>query len=101
MTRFEEVGANLQGGCTCIDQAVKTMEYSCKLCSERGLRIRCDRCAIAVAHEQVCAMLMDAEQEKYDEAMSRIYRSRKVSSRNNFERVTTYKGHVTHVCRYD
>lgn len=101
MTKFEEVGANLQGGCTRIGQAAKTMEYSCKLCSERGLRIRCDRCAIAVAHEQVCAMLMDSEQEEYDKAMNRLHHRKKVSSRSDFERVTSYKGHTTHVCRYD
>lgn len=103
MTRFEEIGAELQGECTSIDQAVRTMEYSCRLCATKGMRIRCDRCAISVAHEQVCTLLMDTEEQKYNEAIARVRRNRKVSQRtdNKTEYVSSYGGHTTHVCRYD
>lgn len=100
MTRFEEIGADLQGRCINIEEAVRTMHYSCTLCASRNVRVRCDQCAIAIAHEQVCTLLMDAATEAYDQAMKRL-RCKRKSSRQASERVCSYNGHVTHVCHYD
>jgi hypothetical protein len=55
MTKFEQVGANYQYTANTKEEADRSFRYSCRCCCERGMRIECDRCAIAVAHELVIA----------------------------------------------
>lgn len=64
MTGFERKGCELQMGCETVRQAVKTFEYSCNVCCTKGVRITCERCAIAVTHENVVAAIRDFEEEK-------------------------------------
>lgn len=106
MTRFEEIGAQLQGDCTSIDQAVKTMNYSCSLCATKGVKVQCSKCAIAVAHEQVCTILLDVEEAKYNAAMKRLHEDRRVCGqevrrRKPVPREYVSGKHRTHVCHYD
>lgn len=53
MTKFEEVGVEIQYSAWSKDKAQRSFEYSCNLCCNRGLHISCDRCAIACAHKSV------------------------------------------------
>lgn len=46
MTKFEQVGVDLQCDAMSVRDAVKSFRYSCKVCCLRGMRIDCDRCAI-------------------------------------------------------
>lgn len=55
MTKFEQVGVNYQNDAESKEQANRSFRYSCKCCCTRGLRIECDRCAIAVAHNLTIA----------------------------------------------
>lgn len=64
MTGFERKGCELQMACESVHQAVKTFEYSCNVCCTKGVRITCDRCAIATIHESVVAAIKDAEEER-------------------------------------
>lgn len=63
MTKFEQVGVNFQHEAETKEQARRSFRYSCNCCCNRGMRIECDRCAIAVAHEHVIAALDSKEQE--------------------------------------
>lgn len=53
MTAFESKGVDIQTSCRNKFQAEKCFEHSCELCCNKGLRIRCDSCAIKCAHERV------------------------------------------------
>lgn len=55
MTKFEQVGVNYQNDAESKEQANCSFRYSCECCCTRGLRIECDRCAIAVAHNLTIA----------------------------------------------
>lgn len=55
MTKFEQVGVNYQNDAESKEQANHSFRYSCECCCTRGLRIECDRCAIAVAHNLTIA----------------------------------------------
>ena len=55
MTKFEQVGVNYQNNAESKEQANRSFRYSCECCCTRGLRIECDRCAIAVAHNLTIA----------------------------------------------
>ena len=101
MTRFEQIGVELQSGCRTIDQAAKTFNYSCTLCVTRGVKVLCDRCAIAIAHQQVCALLLDAEEEKYAEAMNQLQSGRKVCHHTPNKRTHVSGKHRTTVWRAD
>lgn len=56
MTKFEQVGVNYQNDAESKEQANRSFHYSCECCCTRGLRIECDRCAIAVAHNLTIAV---------------------------------------------
>jgi len=71
MTGFERRGCEFQMDSRTVSEAVKNFAYSCKVCCNKGVRISCDRCAIAVTHENVVAAIRDAEEE---------YRKREVES---------------------
>ena len=61
MTKFEQVGANYQYTANTKEEAGRSFRYSCRCCCERGMRIECDRCAIAVAHDLVIAAFESKE----------------------------------------
>ena len=55
MTKFEQIGVNYQHDANSIQEANKFFSYSCNCCCHKGMRLDCDRCAIAVAHNMVVA----------------------------------------------
>lgn len=55
MTKFEQIGVNYQHDSCNKQEANKNFGYSCRVCCERGIRIDCDRCAIAAAHDAIVA----------------------------------------------
>lgn len=55
MTKFEQVGVNLQNEAESKREASRSFRYSCRVCCERGMRIDCDKCAIAYTHEATVA----------------------------------------------
>lgn len=59
MIKFERVGVNFQYDATSIEQANKSFKYSCECCCHKGIRLDCDRCAIAHAHSLVVAYFAD------------------------------------------
>ena len=61
MTKFENIGVLYQYDAQNKHDANKAFEYSCKCCCEKGMRIECDRCAIAHAHAMVVACFDDNE----------------------------------------
>lgn len=76
MTGFERKGCEFQLDSQTVPQAVKNFEYSCEVCCNRGIRISCDRCAIAATHVSVVAFILDEEEEKWRREVERI-KSRK------------------------
>ena len=50
MTGFERRGVDMQRRSVDLKDADKKFAYSCKLCTERGLYIKCETCAINEAH---------------------------------------------------
>lgn len=63
MTKFEQVGINYQYDATTIQQANKAFSYSCNCCCTKGVRIDCDKCAIAVVHNHVVAAINETKKE--------------------------------------
>lgn len=55
MTKFEQVGVSFQNEATNKLEARKSFSYSCRCCCERGMRIDCDRCAIATTYRMTIA----------------------------------------------
>ncbi len=53
MTRFEEIGQQLQLESLSKAEAKSRFKKSCDLCCNRGNHIDCDRCAIASCHRMV------------------------------------------------
>ena len=72
MTGFERKGCEFQMNSSTVAEAVKNFAYSCKVCCSRGIRISCDRCAIAVTHENVVAAIRDAEEERRRVEVERV-----------------------------
>lgn len=55
MTKFEQVGVNMQYASYTKEIAQQKFSRSCECCCNRGLRINCDRCAIATVNQLVIA----------------------------------------------
>lgn len=55
MTKFEQIGVNFQNDAANKYEANKSFRYSCRVCCERGMRIDCDKCAIAHTHAATVA----------------------------------------------
>ena len=53
MTRFEEIGVELQERSRNKKEAKVLYKHSCDLCCNSGLNIRCNRCAIDYAHTRM------------------------------------------------
>lgn len=64
MTKFEQVGINYQYDAEDIKSANKAFEYSCNCCCNKGMRLDCDRCAIAHVHNLVVAYFNDKKGEQ-------------------------------------
>lgn len=64
MTCFERRGCEFQMDSQTVAEAVKNFAYSCKVCCSKGVRISCDRCAIAVTHENVVAAIRATEVDR-------------------------------------
>ena len=63
MTKFEQIGINIQLSAVNKDDALKKFNYSCNVCCCKGMHINCDHCAIAATHASVIAVF-DDQQEK-------------------------------------
>ena len=57
MTKFEQVGVNIQHTSRTKEDAQQKLKYSCDCCCNRGLQIKCDKCAIEITHKLVMASL--------------------------------------------
>lgn len=66
MTKFEQIGINIQLSAVSKEDALQKFNYSCTLCCHKGMRIDCDRCAIAVTHKQLIAIFDDKEVTSHD-----------------------------------
>lgn len=54
-TKFEMVGVGLQQEAATPEEAIQKFKYSCNVCCCRGIKLDCDRCAIAATHGLVMA----------------------------------------------
>ena len=59
MCKFEQIGVNLQNESDSIKEAQRKFSRSCEICCNRGLRISCGKCSIAIAHNLTVAALND------------------------------------------
>ena len=59
MTKFEQIGCQLQQSSDSIREACRRFNYSCQICCTRGVHIDCDHCAIQCVHQQTVACLRD------------------------------------------
>ena len=64
MTKFEQVGINFQYDASTKEQAIKSFNISCNICCCKGMRIDCDRCAIAEAHSLIMASFYARKETK-------------------------------------
>lgn len=55
MTKFEQVGVNMQYEAPTIEIAQRKFSRSCECCCNKGMRIKCEHCAIETAHKLVVA----------------------------------------------
>jgi hypothetical protein len=55
MTKFEQVGINMQYESATKEVAQKKFSRSCECCCNKGIHIECSRCAIAIVHQLVIA----------------------------------------------
>ena len=51
MTKFENIGTELQYAAKTTEEAKAAFENSCKLCALRNRKAECSQCAIKEAHE--------------------------------------------------
>lgn len=59
MSKFEQVGVNMQYDSINKEDAKRKFSRSCECCCNRGLHIDCDRCSIATVHQLVIASFED------------------------------------------
>ena len=55
MTKFEQVGINMQYDSATKEIAQKKFSRSCECCCNRGLQIKCNKCSIATVHQLIIA----------------------------------------------
>lgn len=61
MTKFEQIGVNLQYTAITKEVAQQKFTRSCECCCNKGMHIDCDRCAIETAHKLVIASFATKE----------------------------------------
>ena len=72
MTKFEQIGVNMQFDAKSADDAKSLFDYSCKCCCETGRYSDCKRCAIEYTHRLMIAYFNDKktktenDKEKYN-----------------------------------
>lgn len=59
ITKFEQVGCNIQRSALSVKWAITKFEQGCQICSEKGLQIKCSHCAIASCNTLVVAALAE------------------------------------------
>ena len=67
MTKFEQVGINYQLNADDKKQAMRSFNHNCYCCCTKGIRIECERCCIAEAHNKVMAYFDDMEVKAKEE----------------------------------
>jgi len=67
MTKFEQVGVNIQYDAPTKEIAIKCFARSCDCCCKKGMHINCDRCAIETVHKLVIATFESREESKHKE----------------------------------
>jgi hypothetical protein len=55
MTKFEQVGVNMQYDSATKEIAQRRFSRSCECCCNKGIHLNCDRCSIAIVHQLVVA----------------------------------------------
>ena len=55
MTKFEQVGINMQYDSATKEIARHKFSRSCECCCNKGIRLECDRCSISTVHQLVIA----------------------------------------------
>ena len=55
MTKFEQIGVNMQYDAETKEIAQQKFSRSCECCCCKGMHIKCDMCAIETAHKLVMA----------------------------------------------
>ena len=60
MTKFEQKGVTFQYEADSKEAAMSAFKYSCDCCCTKGIKLECDRCAIANVHSLVMAYFDDA-----------------------------------------
>ena len=55
MTKFEQVGVNMQYEASTKEIAIKKFSRSCECCCNKGMQIKCEHCAIETVHKLVVA----------------------------------------------
>ena len=63
MTKFEQIGINMQLCAYSKEEALRKFSHSCDVCCHKGIHIECDHCGIAATHKEVVAYFADAEKE--------------------------------------
>lgn len=71
MTTFEKIGVERQENARNFYQAKKQFDWSCELCCTKGMRIDCDRCHIAWAHDNVKKNVFPKQAEEYEKRHGR------------------------------
>lgn len=59
MTKFETIGIQAQLDAETKQQAMKSFKWSCDCCCYRGMKLDCDKCAIAHTHKETIAIFDD------------------------------------------
>lgn len=57
MTKFETIGVQAQLDAESTQDALRHFKWSCNCCCYRGMKLDCDRCAIAYTHREMLAIL--------------------------------------------
>lgn len=61
-TFFEQVGVERQINADTPEEAIRSFKHSCAVCCTKGAYVKCDKCAIAHAHNEVLACFQDVEE---------------------------------------
>lgn len=61
MTKFEQVGVNMQYEATTKEVAIRKFSRSCECCCNKGMRIECNKCSIATVYQLVVASFENEE----------------------------------------
>ena len=71
VTKFEQIGVNIQHEARSKEDAVKRFQSSCNICCVRGMRVDCDCCSIKVAHDMTVACF-SSQEEEYKRGMEQL-----------------------------